>query len=218
MEKRINHDRRVPRHFNGRLVEERTRRALSGMEIVLASADGRILSSARTGRYGEFELAVPSEAPHRREWEGARALVRHPAGQELASFLLFDLLAAGSFLELSIVLLTPDPDSPYITTVTPTELFPGSFVEIQGLNFGESYGDATVSVGGREALVLEHAPQLLLIRIPPLPGPLNPLVVHVAGLQAAYPGTLKLGVLPYSGEPGSSGPPMTFIGSNEVLE
>lgn len=105
---------------------------------------------------------------------------------------------------------------PHISHVTPEEVLPGTFIDICGDNFGDIYQDVTVTIGGREALVLEVTPQKITVRIPPEPGSLDPIVVSIAGKNAEISGVLKPGAPPDQGEVGTLGEPTTFAGADEA--
>ena len=84
-----------------------------------------------------------------------------------------------------------------------------------GDNFGDVYGNVTVSVASREALVLKVAQQKLTIRVPPHPGQLEPLIVSVAGKTTKLRGVLKPGRPPHQRHVGALGAPRTFYGARE---
>jgi hypothetical protein len=104
-------------------------------------------------------------------------------------------------------------DAPRVTHASPSIVRPGTFVDVYGANFGHNYGDVTVHMGGREALVLRVTPTKLTVRIPPEPGSLDPLVISINGRTVMIPGVFTWGNPSRQGEIGSLGSPATYSGA-----
>ena len=104
---------------------------------------------------------------------------------------------------------------PRVSRVVPDDVLPGSFVEIVGDNFGEVYGDVTVTIGGREALVIRVAPQSLIVRVPAEPGALDPLTVRVKGREVVVTDILRRARSPRQGKVGEIGEPATYSGAED---
>jgi hypothetical protein len=102
---------------------------------------------------------------------------------------------------------------PVISDFTPQKGYAGTLVEIHGGNFAAARHDNDVTVGGRPAMVVEAAPNLLKVITDPAMHT-GPVKVTIGGHSATGPVDFK--VLPY---PDSrvelDGPPILFAGKGQ---
>lgn len=104
---------------------------------------------------------------------------------------------------------------PRVSRVTPEQVMPGTFVEVEGDNFGSAYEDVIVKVGGREALVIDVSPGKLVFRVPPEPGDLNPVVISVKDKTVELDDSLRRLLPPREGDFRLPGPPATHHGAED---
>lgn len=206
----------------GRVIDTTSNRPLIGLQIRAYDKDiiwDDCLGSDNTNNQGDFDICFfehdfkePFEGqpevyvviygPDKKQLHCTKPVHLEPGQKQLCVHITID---AGSLLT-----------DPRVSEVIPEMVLPGTFVDICGDNFGDSYKDVIVTIGGHEAVVLDIKPQKLKVRIPPELGSLNPLVISIAGKTIELSDVFKPGESPDEGRVGDLGAPTTFSGSDEV--
>ena len=207
--------------IRGRVVDNATSRPLPGLHVRAYDKDliwDDLLGSDNTDTQGAFTICF-FEHDFKEPFEGRPEIYIVVYGPDKKELHVSEPIRPEEGQNEIHVHITVDAGSlatdPRISHADPQAVRPGTFVDVHGDNFGDRYGDVTVVIGGREALVLRVTPQKLTVRIPPEPGALDPLVVSVAGQAATITDVLHFADAPRQGEVGSHGAPATFSGADE---
>lgn len=113
-------------------------------------------------------------------------------------------------------ILTPveyDTDSVIISHLYPSEVLPGSFLEIHGSGLEVPYGKVEAWFGEQEALVISIQEDKIIIRIPLKKKPLEILRLKIDNQLLEITTDLQWGDVPDEGIVGSYGSPITFSGT-----